>query len=222
MKLVLPEVDTVFDCDADSVNCLVIENQGMLSRIMRDLYDQINGQEGRSVLSENDRVLPIGKNMELLSQFVPFQISQRHLVNKAISVLHQIAMDEVHYMRTAELMSEIERYLLELSMDTVGDIEFTGATAEILLKACGLSFSEDYDSLAEKLIDYFELVTEYERKKLFVLMNVRSFLSDMEMEQFIQTALQHGYQLFLVESFSRSTLKSENRYLIDENLCEIC
>ena len=192
MKLVLPEVDTVFDCDADSVNCLVIENQGLLSRIMRDLYDQINGQEGRSVLSENDRVLPIGKNMELLSQFVPFQISQRHLVNKAISVLHQIAMDEVHYMRTAELMSEIERYLLELSMDTVGDIEFTGATAEILLKACGLSFSEDYDSLAEKLIDYFELVTEYERKKLFVLMNVRSFLSDMEMEQFIQTALQHG------------------------------
>lgn len=222
MKLVFPEVDTVFDCEIDKANCLVIENQQLFYRMIKDLYAQVNGKEGRSVLSEKDRVLTIGKNLELISQFVPFGMNQRYLVNKAISMLHQIAYDETHYLKTAELMSEIERYLLSLSVEATGDFCFSETTVETIVKACGIAFSEDYDSLGEKLIDYFELVTEYDRKKLFVLVNIRSFLSDIEAEQFIKSTIEHGYQIFMLESSSRSTLKSEKRYLIDDNLCEIC
>lgn len=222
MKLVFPEVDTVFDCEIDKANCLVVENQQLFYRMIKDLYAQVNGKEGRSVLSENDRVLTIGKNLELISQFVPFEMNRRPLVNKAISILQQIAYDETHYLNTVELMSEIERYMLSLSMEATGNLGFSEVTVEAIVKACGIAFADDYASLGEKLIDYFELVTEYDHRKLFVLVNIRSFLSDIEAEQFIKTSIEHGYQIFMLESCSRSTLKSEKRYLVDDNLCEIC
>ena len=85
-----------------------------------------------------------------------------------------------------------------------------------------MEFREDYDSLSEKLVDYFELVEKYDRKKLFIIYGMRSFVADKEMELFLETVLQHGYNVLMIESGERDRLPSESRYIVDSSLCEIC
>ena len=42
------------------------------------------------------------------------------------------------------------------------------------------------------------------------------------MELFIETVRQHGYNLLMIESGEHPLLTSEQRYIIDSALCEIC
>ena len=84
-----------------------------------------------------------------------------------------------------------------------------------------MEFRDDYISLPEKLLDYMELVTEYECKKLFITYNLRSIVSDNETNLFLDSVLQHEYNVLMIESSEHSRLANEQRYIVDADLCEI-
>ena len=92
-----------------------------------------------------EKILHIAKYLELIISFAPFEISQKHLLNKAAAALGRIAVDETHYMKSMELMSLIEKWLLDLSMDVTGNVDFTKISPDSILKASGMEFSDDYD-----------------------------------------------------------------------------
>lgn len=83
----------------------------------------------------------------------------------------------------------------------------------------GESHSDMIGSDAEKLIDYMELVREFDRDKLFVTVNMRGFFVDAEMAAFMETVVSHGYHLLMLESRAYDILPLENRITIDEDLC---
>lgn len=89
------------------------------------------------------------------------------------------------------------------------------------MKSAAPELRDDSSDLCEKLLDYFELVREFDRDKLFVLVNFRSYVSDDKFELFAQSVLSHGYRVFLIESSERKRASTENRLLIDKDLCEI-
>lgn len=222
MRFSFPGIEHVFDTEEGLVNTIVIENGHLFISILNDLQQQYEGNEGIGVMSQNGKELAIDKNSELLTQFVPFDINAKSLITKLLSVFEKTAVNETFYMKTMELMSNVERYLFELSMETTGDVEFTKLSIGSILKATGIQFRDDYDSLAEKIIDYIELVYTYDRKKLFFTVNLRSFLSDNEMELFMQCVLQHGFHVIALENKEYRKLPLERRYIIDEDLCQIC
>lgn len=65
-----------------------------------------------------------------------------------------------------------------------------------------------------------ELVRELDRDRLFIMINMRTYFSDEEMESFIQTVVLHDFKLLLLESTSRPILKNVKRFTVDEDLCE--
>ena len=71
---------------------------------------------------------------------------------------------------------------------------------ETLIKAVGICVDDDYDNLGEQLLDYFELVQEYDGKKLFILVNLRSYLLDAEMNLFLQNIVERDIQILILES----------------------
>lgn len=136
--------------------------------------------------------------------------------------MQKIAVDEQHYLKTQQLVGDWERYLMELSVGMVGNLNFPKVLADTLVKSAGIEFDDTYDSLAEKIIDYFELVQEYDKRKLFILVNLRSYLSDEEMNIFMQDVLTRNIQVLLLESSERTVLQNEKRYIVDADLCVIC
>ena len=222
MKFVCPDINHVFDTEIGKVNSLIIENQKLFFEVITDISSQIEGFDVKSVMSEENKILTFSKNADLLTQFIPFDLNRKTLVNKAVSALEQVAVSGEYFQKTAEILSQLEAYLFEISANFSCDISFSKISAASIIKASGFEFKNDYDTLCEKIIDYFELVTEFDRKKLFFTVNLRSYVNDKEIELFIETVLQHGYNLLMIESGEHPLLTSEQRYIIDSALCEIC
>ena len=150
------------------------------------------------------------------------KLNKKILINKVINRMQKLAMDEEHYYQTNELIILLESYLLDLSVELTGDIEFSKITWENIIKAVGIGFTENYDSLAEKILDYMELVREYDSEKMFITLNLRSYISDDEMNKFVNDVVARGYKLLMVENSEYPIIEHEKRYIIDADKCIIC
>ncbi|MDO4476229.1 MAG: type II-A CRISPR-associated protein Csn2 [Lachnospiraceae bacterium] len=220
MKFVYPEIDHIFDTDTERIPVLVIENQELLLRLLSDVQSQIDGKDGRCVVSAGGKVLPFGKMVELHSQFVPFDINKKSILTKAVAEMEDIAVTD-HYEQVAEILTNMEKLLVELSFEMSGEIVSTKLSWTNLLKSVGMEFVEEYSTLAEKLLDYMELVQAYERQKLFIFVNLRSYVNDSDMEMLMETILKRRSHVLFIESHELRKLPCEQRYVVDIDLCEI-
>lgn len=85
----------------------------------------------------------------------------------------------------------------------------------------GLHFNTVYRNPIEKLIDYMSLVREFDRDKLFVFVNLRSWFTDDEVSLFVNTVLAHKHMILLIDNCEYPKLENERRIIIDRDLCEI-
>lgn len=211
----------VFDTEIQQINTLIIENQTFMKNLLKDIYGQLDGFDGQCIVSEKDTLLSFPKRVELLDRFVCFDINQRHLISKLINVIEQTANQAENYEKTMRILSDIERYLYDLTFDLSGDIVFNKLSIASIVKYAGLEIRDSYQTDTERIIDYMELVREYEADKLFITYNMRVVVSDHEMQQFVDTVLSHGYHLLMIENQEYSRLIHEKRWIIDSDLCEI-
>lgn len=136
--------------------------------------------------------------------------------------MQKLAMDEEHYYQTSELITLLESYLLDLSVELTGNIALLKITWENTIKAVGVEFADNYDSLAEKILDYMELVREYDSERIFIMLNLRSYISDNEMNKFVNDVVVRGYKLLMLENTEYPIIEHEKRYIIDADKCIIC
>lgn len=136
--------------------------------------------------------------------------------------MQKLAMDEEHYYQTSELITLLESYLLDLSVELTGNIELSKITWENTIKAVGVEFADNYDSLAEKILDYMELVREYDSERIFITLNLWSYISDNEMNKFVNDVVVRGYKLLMLENTEYPIIEHEKRYIIDVDKCIIC
>lgn len=220
MKLVHPELDTVFDTDNRLYNTLVVEEQRFLSRLLADIQGQLQGLEGEAVLSIDDRPMPFSKHAALLDRFVPFELNQKPLLNQIAAALAKAASDPEHFESTASTLSALELWLDALAFGFPCDIVFPSISVAALIKAVSPEIRCETASIAEKVLDYMELVETFDRVRLFLTLNMRSFIPDEEMEPFVATVLSHGYHVIGIESTARPLLTHEHRVIVDADLCE--
>lgn len=221
MKWVYPEIDYVVDTDNERVNTIVIENQKLFFSICDDLYNQVQGNEGKSVVSSDNKVLEVSKNVEVLNQFIPFDVNTKVLLNRLSSTIEKKALENDYYEKTMQEMANLQKYLFDLTEYLPGDIVLKKMSISSIIKASGVEFENEYDKLAEKVLDYMEMVREYDKDKLFILINFRSYVMDEDVYQFMDTIKRQLFNVVLIEEKEHKLLSNEKRYLIDEDLCEI-
>lgn len=220
MKFAHPQLDCVLDAGGDRVATLVIENPRFFRELLQDVDAQIRGGNGRSVLSKNDRILSFSDHAETIDGFIHFQTGRKPLLTRLTNRLEALATEEENYMRTAGFMAELEKYILELSMSLPCGVYCSKMDFGGILKAVGINVLDDQESELERLLDYMELTRELERERLFILVNLRSYFSDEEVETFFASALAHELLILPVDSVSRARLANERRVTVDDDLCE--
>lgn len=221
MNFVYPDIDFVFDTEDRGVHTLVIENQSMFQSLLEDIYNQLQGDNGKSIISDKYKPLAFAKHCEMLSQFIPFSLNKKPILTKVSQLLSTKAMSDDHFLITSELLSNIESIMYNLAFDLDFDLDFSFINIESLIKSVGVLLKDTHETLGEKIIDYIEIVNRLERRKIYFLINIRSYISDEEMLLFIETVLQHDFDVIIIESAERPLLKGELRYVIDKSLCEI-
>ena len=220
MNLAHPEMDIVFNFDSEKVNTLVIENPSFFREYLRDLDLQIKGYNGQNVLSKDNELLNMSTCAEIIDSFISFDINRKNLIAKLISRMESIAVSEPYYTRTAELVSDTEKYIMELGSDLTPDLSCSKISFGGILRSSGIELPDDYENDLEKLLDYMEFVRELDRDKLFIIVNLRSYYGDEDIEKFMSSVIDHENKVLLVDSFSKDILSNESRVTIDNDLCE--
>lgn len=220
MKLVYPEINAVLDTDKPGIQTLVIESPRFLRELLSDIYRQLNGETGNAVLSTNNKPLEMSKYAEVLDNFISFEINQKPLLNKIASALEKKSTEEEYYMKTERVMHELELLFDDLAFELPGDIVCSKLNIASVIKGVAPELRDDYEDYLERIIDYIELVREFDRDKLFITLDLRSFFTDEEAETFILESEKRHYNLLMIESCDRTRLPCERRLTIDADLCE--
>ena len=112
MKVAIPYVDRIIDTDNGMINTLVVENQKLFSMVVEDIYQQIAGKEGRIVISEANKPCNVAKKVEILNQFVPFELNTRTILSHLNTELERISLTEDYYEGSMKTLSEPENHIL--------------------------------------------------------------------------------------------------------------
>lgn len=223
MRLAYPALSEVIPIGENSVPCLIIENRRLFRTLLCDAASAIDGNKTEMVLSEGDRILDMSKNAEILSDFICFDLNRKTLLNRIIGEMEKIAVSPEHYMKTRELLTNIENIIGEWAFPFPCDIVAGKISVSTLLKSSGIELRDEYEGHrgeVEKILDYIELVREFDRNKLFMTVNMRSFFDDEIIAEFMKTAISHEYRVLMLESQAYPKLALEKRVIIDADLCE--
>lgn len=119
------------------------------------------------------------------------------------------------------MLSATERYISELAQYAEGEF-VTDEICDVtpLLKMFGLKFVDSYDTLEEKLLEFFLAMTEYAGKTVFICVNLRSCLSLQKQKSCLNLLLSTEYHSCVS---NRPTRENEirKRVVIDDDLCVI-
>ena len=220
MILAHPQLDTILDFGGAYVNALVVENPDFYRNLLCDLYGQLQGDDGKLVLSDKGKSLSISKWVELVDNCIHFDLNRKSLLTKICAAMERTAVSETFFLKTSVLLCALEAYIDGLVFELPGDIICEKCSVAGLLKGVGIRLRDDYEDPLERLIDFMELIREFDRDKLFVIVGLRSFFSDGQVEELLKTVLDHGYRVLLIDGVAREKLPHEKRLTIDIDLCE--
>lgn len=220
MMICFPDMDSLVQIENSYEYELVIENQNIFTKMVSDIANQIAGAEGQSVLSIDNVPVEWSKYADIIVQIVPFDVNKKPLLNKILQDLVKESTNEYNCLFASDVLSKIEMLIEQLYADKPCGLCLNKLSVESVLKAVGIQIDSSNQTDIDKICDYMNLVREFEGEKLFIFVNMRSYFSDEEMEEFITTVLGHDLRVLLLESTERSELKRTRRVIIDRDLCE--
>ncbi len=220
MKLIYENIGHILTFQEGFVNELVIENKRLFYEMVNSLMLQADGQKGKFVLSISNKPVEFGKYADVTVQFAPFQLNRKHLLTKLYATLEQEALQAENYMKTRDILSNLETYIHTLAAPLPFEISCQKLSVNAIIRALSPEIEAENQNSLEKIFAYMELVRELDRERLFIMVNMRTYFSDEEITYFVESACLHDFKLLLLESYSFPILKNTKRYTVDEDLCE--
>lgn len=222
MKLAYRNIKYHIELKENIVNVIILENQRIYSKLVQELLSQCNGEEGKFVLSEDNKELKISKNMYLISDVFNIDFNQRKIINNIYANLENIAIDEKYYIKTNKIKSDIIKYIDDLIMEVDYSLAYKeDIEIKELFKLSNIKI-EIYDkNLLEKIVDYIEILQKICNIKCIVFINLKTFLTPKELEQLYLHCNYNKMHIILLENIKKSKLKFEKIFILDKDLCEI-
>lgn len=223
MRIVHQILEESINFEENIINVLIIENQNLFSKLIEEMLNQIKGEEGRYILSINDEKEELPKFLELIIDPFSLDFNNKKIVSKLYKNIKEIAIGEENFFNTAELTTNIIKYLEKLFEDIDFPIAYSSEMdIEQLLKIFSVKFDVDYQNILEKLVEYITLMDNLEKNQLYVFVNLKTYLTDEEIGEFYKFIFYNKINVLLIENFKRGeNLKEEKIYLIDKDLCRI-
>ena len=220
MKIVHPKINSRIEISDQQINVLVIETPDFLYELLTDIKRQMNNFEGDTVLYVHEEPVSFHKYVELITDPLSIEMNNRTIVKRVLTAMEKCGQDDVYYERTQKLMAEIEAYINDLSLNFDTDIECHEISLQQILKAAELTVADEYSRLVDRVYAYMELIREFEGDKLFIFVNLSSYIGREQLQEFANTVIGHSFQVLLIDSHDFERLEKENRLIVDCDLCE--
>jgi CRISPR type II-A-associated protein Csn2 len=221
MKFVYPEYGIEIPFVENQIPCLVLEHPTAFSRITTDLWKQTQGEEGEVLISEGDKIYSLSKELVFIPN--PFSVSSndRKIVSKLHHELTTVATEEM-WEPTQQLNASIVQYLDHLLHRLPYPLHFElEMDVTALLKMYGVSVEGSADTLLEQLIQYLQVMHQICHVKVFVLLNIKQYFTEEEIQSLYEFVFYEKIHILLVENGFRSKFMHEKYLILDQDLCII-
>lgn len=219
--IVKPDFLPPFEISDEKTNVIAIENPSAFYSFAEELNGQIDGDDGMIVLSSNGEILKISSKMEVIKDYIPFEINNKRLVNKLYAYFERKAMNGEYYDEIEKLNCGILQLMKKLTETEMVETEFGSISINVLFKAVDFKLSEEQNSLEESVLNYMLNVRELEGDRIFVIINMLSYVNEERREALFRTVVDHRITALFLEPRSVKPGGIVNQIIIDEDLCVI-
>ena len=221
MRLVYAKYEIEIQLRENEVYTLVLEQPALFTDFLRNLMAQIDGMEGELILSEGDQQLSVAKNVVLISNPLMVDSNERRVLTKLYKELDQNVknhMYEKYSMINSELLQFMENVTATVpyQLSTETDLDIMA-----LLKAYDVKIAVEGDDPLERLIDYLRALSSICGIRIFVILNLKHFLTADQVAQLYEICFYSKIFLINLEGQKNYILPEEKCVIIDKDLCFI-
>ena len=221
MKAIYAKYGIELSLEENRIITLVVENPKVMSDMLRDIFRQINGEEGGWILSENDKIFPLEKTGVLLDNPLTADCNEKKILTKLYKELSEQAKTSLyeectqvnfHIVDFLEKLFATVPYHLEMELD----VDVAG-----LLKLYGVKIESDGADVLENLIDYLRAISSICNIHVVWILNLKQFLTEEQVDQLYEFCFYEKIYLINLEGQKNYSLKQEKCVIIDKDLCVI-
>ena len=222
MNLLYKYTNTLIKFQDGKVNLLVVEDTRLISKLLRDLHNQINGLDDNFILSEGSDDFNFKKNVLLINDIFNLSFNDKKVTNLIISKATAICNDYENMEETNILLTSIEKYILNIIENIEYPVLLDTIQITNLLKSLRFTIDDNFDSQLEKIIAYIKMINEFSDCKLFILINLKLYFTSEELESLYKELTYLKINVLLIEKTLYNKIsKYENTTIIDKDYCEI-
>ena len=198
---------------------LIVENKRIYRKIVENLVNNLNIEDGNIILSRNNKLIMPEKEFFVFSDYFNFDIN-KFVLNKYYKELKNLSENEF-LNETLEIKEILKDYINKLiennySLKFEDDLDVSQ-----ILKAFSIKFERSEDLLLN-LFEWLKILNELLGYEIFFFINLENFLSEEELLEFSKFILYNKYKVVFLENFHRNKLfEDDNLIIIDNDLCEI-
>ena len=207
------------DFEEKNIFSLIVENKRAYRKIIEDLVNNSNIEDGNIILSKNNKLVMPEKEIFVFSDYFNFDIN-KFVLNKYNKELKNLSENEF-LNETLEIKEILKDYINKLidnnySLNFEDDLDISQ-----ILKAFSIKFERSEDLLVN-LFEWLKILNEVLGYEIFFFINLENFLSEEELLEFSKFILYNKYKVVFLENFHRNKLfADDNLIIIDNDLCEI-
>lgn len=222
MKLVERELGLEIELKENVISVLVIEKVGLRLSIVEELYSQVMGKEGNWILVENEKNYELGKKAEMILEPFSLELNNKKVKNKLFQDIKVVAQDYC-FAQGVELHSHICNYLETLFERIPYPVKYEEEwNLSEILKAYGVELEEECDDMCEKLINYLKLIKQVCGIDVFIILNIKQYLTEEQILELYKIAKYNKIQLVMIEfNMSGEKHDCEEIYILDKDGCII-
>ena len=207
------------DFEEKNIFSLIVENKKSYRKIIEDLVNNSNIEDGNIILSKNNKLVMPEKEIFVFLDYFNFDIN-KFVLNKYYKELKNLSENEF-LNETLEIKEILKDYINKLiennySLKFEDDLDVSQ-----ILKAFSIKFERSEDLLLN-LFEWLKILNEILGYEIFFFINIENFLSEDELLEFSKFIVYNKYKVVFLENFYRNKLSdNDNLIVIDNDLCEI-
>lgn len=222
MNLITEYLENSFEIKAKTINTLVIEDTKYFTQFLKAFIEALNRQNEEFELIEDLKKLDISKSTEIIFDLFNIEANNSNLLKKLYDELISDVNSEEMYSKKMDMETCILNVIDDLIYRSRFSLKMEEVNYQDLFKAVGIKFDYDKTSIVERLTEYMKITSELLNKKLFILVNLDSFLSEGDLLELINFLSYNEIRVLALQNkISRDVKPCENIRIVDKDLCEI-
>ena len=220
MKLIHKDFDFNYDFKENKQGLLVVESPCLFRYFVIDILE---GNEGKFVLSENNVVVDISKNLLCVIDYFNISINERKILTKLNEIIKNEVLNSELFAEASKLCGKIEKFSDEICKTLDYSLEYNKKPdITSLIKYLDLKFIESSINRLECLVDYLKINSEILGIRVFLFVNLMSYFNAYEISKLLEFTNYNKINILLLENKMPETITGFDMvYILDKDCCQI-